>query len=203
MMANADIRPEDYARVQARRRTGAACACSTRASGSIPTCCGSTCRRCTPTIRAMAGCANKAFRQAISCAVDRQAIVNTVYLGAAVPIYGPVTPANRTWYTDVAPGLRARSRESPRAVRLDRPDRSQRRRHARGRAGASGAVLAPDPARSPARARRRGHPGTTAQGRHHRRPRHGRLQTRSSSAGRRGITTASTSASRRARPIRR
>jgi len=45
----------------------------------------------------------KAFRQAVSCVVDRQAIVNTVYLGAAVPIYGPVTPANRTWFADVRP----------------------------------------------------------------------------------------------------
>ncbi len=46
---------------------------------------------------------NKAFRQGISCAVDRQAIIDTAYLGAAVPIYGPVTPANRTWYADVRP----------------------------------------------------------------------------------------------------
>lgn len=45
----------------------------------------------------------KAFRQGISCAVDRQAIANTVYLGAAIPIYGPITPANRTWFTDVRP----------------------------------------------------------------------------------------------------
>ena len=45
----------------------------------------------------------KAFRQAVSCAVDRQAIVNTVYLGAAVPIYGPVTPENKTWFADVRP----------------------------------------------------------------------------------------------------
>jgi peptide/nickel transport system substrate-binding protein len=45
----------------------------------------------------------KAFRQAISCAIDRQAIANTVYLGAAIPIFGPVTPANRTWYADVRP----------------------------------------------------------------------------------------------------
>jgi peptide/nickel transport system substrate-binding protein len=45
----------------------------------------------------------KAFRQAVSCVVDRQAIVNSVYLGAAVPIYGPVTPANRTWFADVRP----------------------------------------------------------------------------------------------------
>src|SRR5258708_7432714 len=40
------------------------------------------------------------FRQAISYAVDRDAIAGTVYLGAAVPVYGPVTPGNRTWYSD-------------------------------------------------------------------------------------------------------
>jgi peptide/nickel transport system substrate-binding protein len=47
--------------------------------------------------------ARKEFRQAISCGVDRQAIVNTVYLGAAVPLYGPVTPGNRRWYSAAAP----------------------------------------------------------------------------------------------------
>jgi peptide/nickel transport system substrate-binding protein len=45
----------------------------------------------------------KAFRQAISYAADRQAIANTVYLGAAVPIFGPVSPGNRTWYSPSAP----------------------------------------------------------------------------------------------------
>jgi peptide/nickel transport system substrate-binding protein len=45
----------------------------------------------------------KAFRQAISCAIDRRAIVNTVYLGEGVPIYGPVTPANKTWFADIRP----------------------------------------------------------------------------------------------------
>jgi peptide/nickel transport system substrate-binding protein len=45
----------------------------------------------------------KTFRQAISCAIDREAIINTAYLGAGVPIYGPVTPANRAWYADVRP----------------------------------------------------------------------------------------------------
>ena len=56
----------------------------------------------------------KAFRQAVSYAVDRDAIVNTVYLGAAVPIYGPVTPGNKTWYSPAAPQYpvdRARARE--------------------------------------------------------------------------------------------
>lgn len=46
---------------------------------------------------------NKAFRQGVSCAVDRQAIVNTVHFGAAVPIYTPITPGNRTWYSPVRP----------------------------------------------------------------------------------------------------
>jgi peptide/nickel transport system substrate-binding protein len=43
------------------------------------------------------------FRQAISYAVDRAALVNTVYLGAAIPIYGPVTEGNRMWYSGAAP----------------------------------------------------------------------------------------------------
>jgi peptide/nickel transport system substrate-binding protein len=46
---------------------------------------------------------HKAFRQAVSCAVDRQAIANTVYLGAAIPVYGPITPANSKWFSDVRP----------------------------------------------------------------------------------------------------
>jgi peptide/nickel transport system substrate-binding protein len=46
---------------------------------------------------------NKAFRQAVSCAVDREAIVNTVHFGAAVPIYVPITPGNRTWFADIRP----------------------------------------------------------------------------------------------------
>lgn len=43
------------------------------------------------------------FRQAISHAIDRNAIVNTVYLGAAVPVYGPVTTGNRLWHSASAP----------------------------------------------------------------------------------------------------
>jgi peptide/nickel transport system substrate-binding protein len=43
------------------------------------------------------------FRQAVSYAVDRDDIVKTIYLGAAVPIAGYVTPGNRAWYSDQAP----------------------------------------------------------------------------------------------------
>ena len=46
---------------------------------------------------------DRRVRQAISYAVDRQAIADTVYLGAAVPIHGPVSPGNRTWFSDDAP----------------------------------------------------------------------------------------------------
>jgi peptide/nickel transport system substrate-binding protein len=38
------------------------------------------------------------LRRAISHAVDRRAFAETVFLGAAVPVYGPVTPGNTRWY---------------------------------------------------------------------------------------------------------
>jgi peptide/nickel transport system substrate-binding protein len=43
------------------------------------------------------------LRQAISLGVDRQAFADAVYLGAATPVYGPVTPANKLWYSDEVP----------------------------------------------------------------------------------------------------
>ena len=44
-----------------------------------------------------------AFRRAISLAVDRERFANTVFLGAGVPVYGPITPANRKWFAGLAP----------------------------------------------------------------------------------------------------
>lgn len=41
---------------------------------------------------------NVKFRQACSYAIDRQAIINSVYSGRAVPAYGFVTPGNKKWY---------------------------------------------------------------------------------------------------------
>jgi peptide/nickel transport system substrate-binding protein len=37
------------------------------------------------------------LRKAIALAVDRKAFADTVFLGAAVPVYGPETPANKAW----------------------------------------------------------------------------------------------------------
>jgi peptide/nickel transport system substrate-binding protein len=45
----------------------------------------------------------KEFRKAISHAVDREAYANTVYLGAGVPIWGPMTPGNKEWFSPNVP----------------------------------------------------------------------------------------------------
>jgi peptide/nickel transport system substrate-binding protein len=38
------------------------------------------------------------FRQALSHAVDREEFAQDVFLGEAVPVWGPVTPGNRRWF---------------------------------------------------------------------------------------------------------
>jgi peptide/nickel transport system substrate-binding protein len=43
------------------------------------------------------------FRQAISHAVDREAFARTVFLGEAVPVWGPITPGNRVWFSPNVP----------------------------------------------------------------------------------------------------
>lgn len=43
------------------------------------------------------------FRRAVSHAVDREEFANTVFLGAAVPVHGPITPGNRTWFSPNVP----------------------------------------------------------------------------------------------------
>lgn len=44
-----------------------------------------------------------ALRRAISLAVDRELFANTVFLGAGVPVWGPVTPGNRKWFANLPP----------------------------------------------------------------------------------------------------
>lgn len=55
------------------------------------------------------------FRRALSHAVDREAYATTVFLGAAVPVHGPVTPGNRAWFWPDIPRY-AFSREKARAL---------------------------------------------------------------------------------------
>ncbi len=39
-----------------------------------------------------------AFRKAISCAIDREGIVRTVFLGLGTPQFGPISSGNKVWY---------------------------------------------------------------------------------------------------------
>jgi peptide/nickel transport system substrate-binding protein len=43
------------------------------------------------------------LRKAISLAVDRQLFADTVFLGAGLPVFGPITPANKRWYWSDTP----------------------------------------------------------------------------------------------------
>jgi peptide/nickel transport system substrate-binding protein len=43
------------------------------------------------------------FRQAISHAVDREVFAQTVFLGEAVPVWGPITSGNKQWFTPNLP----------------------------------------------------------------------------------------------------
>ena len=45
------------------------------------------------------------LRQAIELAVDRKAFIDTVFLGAGVPMFGPVSPANAHWYWTGTPEI--------------------------------------------------------------------------------------------------
>jgi peptide/nickel transport system substrate-binding protein len=102
LMSTADVRPEDIAALRKLRDQGSLQLVDVGA-GVDP---NVLWFNLTPGAKAMAAkpyLQRTEFRQAISYAVDRDAIVSTVYLGAAVPVYGPVTPGNRTWYSGSAP----------------------------------------------------------------------------------------------------
>lgn len=102
VMTHANVRPEDIATLRRLRGQGALQMADVGISVDPDTLWfnltpGAALRKARPYLQ------RAEFRQAISYAVDRNAIVSTVYLGAAVPVYGPVTPGNRTWYSDTAP----------------------------------------------------------------------------------------------------
>lgn len=45
----------------------------------------------------------KEFRQAISHAIDRESFANTVFLGAGVPVWGPITTGHQQWFSPNVP----------------------------------------------------------------------------------------------------
>lgn len=101
LMSNADIRPDDYARFKRLAEQGRLKLLDAGvgldpnvlwfnlkpSAGKDPK----------PWLR------RKEFRQALSFGVDRDAIANAVYLGTAVPVFGPITPRFTTWSSPSTP----------------------------------------------------------------------------------------------------
>ena len=81
--------------------------------------------------RASPSSSRREFRQAISHAVDREAFAQTVFLGEAVPIWGPITPGNRLWFSPNVPRYPLRCRPRARAAQGHRPRGPQRQRRCR------------------------------------------------------------------------
>jgi peptide/nickel transport system substrate-binding protein len=102
LMSNGDIRPQDHAAFKRLADQGRL-ALIDGGVGLDPDFLSFNLRPAGPADRRPPWLAQREFRQAISCGVDRQAIINAVYLGAAVPIYGPITPGNRKWHTPGEP----------------------------------------------------------------------------------------------------
>ena len=101
LMSNGDIRPDDYARFKRLADQGKIRLVDVGV-GLDPNLLWFNLkppagRDAKPWIR------RKEFRQALSYGADRQAVANVVYLGAAVPVFGPVTPRNTTWFSSSAP----------------------------------------------------------------------------------------------------
>ena len=72
--------------------------------------------------RRMAFVQRREFRQALSHAVDREEFAQTVFLGEAVPVWGPITPGNKPWFSPNVPRYPhdlTRARELLRSIGLE------------------------------------------------------------------------------------
>jgi peptide/nickel transport system substrate-binding protein len=105
LMAQADLRPQDYASL--KRLTGQGGVRLVELGPAVdPNMLWFNLSPPAAARPAKAFLQRAEFRQAISYAIDRDAIVSSVYLGDATAIYGPVSPSNKAWYSDQAPRYR-------------------------------------------------------------------------------------------------
>ncbi|MGH9313980.1 MAG: ABC transporter substrate-binding protein [Vicinamibacterales bacterium] len=103
LMIFSDVRPEDYARLRALQDQGRLRLADAGVSLDPPMFWFNLDPAAKAADPRRAWLLATDFRRALSHAIDRDAIVNTVYLGAAVPAFGPVTPGNKTWYVPDLP----------------------------------------------------------------------------------------------------
>jgi len=59
------------------------------------------------------------FRKAVSLAVNRKAFADAVFLGAAEPTWGPVSPSNKTWYAPASSNAIDRHPYDPARARIE------------------------------------------------------------------------------------
>ena len=102
VMTVADVRPEDIAALRRLRDQGAVQLIDVGV-GVDPNVLWFNLTPGNAAVKAKPYLGRAEFRRAIAHAVDRQAIVDTVFLGAAEPAYGPITSGNRTWFSPSAP----------------------------------------------------------------------------------------------------
>jgi peptide/nickel transport system substrate-binding protein len=94
-----ELRPEDYVAVRRAEEAGTLTLVELGVSTSPDAfwfCLKPEAKRADPRF---AFVQRRELRQAISHAVDREEFAQTVFLGEAVPIWGPITPGNRAWFT--------------------------------------------------------------------------------------------------------
>lgn len=103
LMSTGDLRPQDLAALKAMATTGGGIRLLDVGVGADPDFLGFNLRSARASDPRAAWLNTRTFRQAISIGVDRQALIDTVYLGEAVPIAGPVTAANRNWFAGDIP----------------------------------------------------------------------------------------------------
>ncbi|HET7698100.1 MAG TPA: ABC transporter substrate-binding protein [Vicinamibacterales bacterium] len=104
VMAVADVRPEDIASLRRLRDQGTIQLLDVGLSVD-PNALWFNLTPGNRAVKAKPYLARAEFRRAISYAVDRDAIVKTVFLGAAEPVHGPITAGNKTWYSPSAPAF--------------------------------------------------------------------------------------------------
>ena len=104
VMTVADVRPEDLAALRRLRDQGAVQLLDVGVSVD-PNVLWFNLTPGNAAVKAKPYLQRAEFRQAIAYAVDRKAIADTVFLGAAEPVYGPITSGNKTWYSPSAPAF--------------------------------------------------------------------------------------------------
>ena len=131
-MSNGEIRPRGLRAFKRLEPPGPAAPVSRSASASTRTCCGSTSRRAAaPIARPRAAARARSSARRFPAASIARRSPTRVYLGAAVPIFGPITPGNRTWYRRRRPAPATTRPGRAALLAAPRADRPQRRRHAR------------------------------------------------------------------------